>query len=336
MTLPVLPVRRHPAIAAPDAGDVLVTASIGPDGQAVALWASPGDRSALRATTTQPGWASFPDPRASRPVTARVTVHRPSAVTSIEITEMPLAHPTVQPLPGGHILVVGARCRWRPDGPDQNAIIYDADGQPVIEATIGDGIEHVLVSASGGIWVGYFDEGVYGNYGWGDAGAPPPLGATGLVRYTPTLEADWRYPAEARDRWGPISDCYALNIDGDTAWACYYTDFPVTRVEEDTVTGWRNGLARSVRALIVADEHLGLYGGFGPDYDVLVHAIRGEDELDRLAEYRLVLPDGAPLPTTAQPVGRGATLHLFDRSDWYHLNLDELPTSRHHPSGRPN
>jgi len=328
MTLPVLPVRRHATFTASDPGDVLVRASVGPDGQAVALWTSPEERSALSATTTQPGWASFPDPQASRPVTARVTLHRAApAVTSVEIAELPLAHPTVQVLPDGHILLVGARCRWRPDGPDRNAIIYDADGQVIIEATIGDGVEHVLVSRSGHIWVGYFDEGVYGNYGWGDAGAPAPLGATGLMRFTSNLEADWRYPADAQNAWGAISDCYALNVDGDTAWACYYTDFPVICVQDGTVTGWRNSLARSVRAVVVTDTQVALYGGYGPDHDVLVLASRGQHQLDRLTEYRLVLPDRAPLPATMQAVGRGAHLHLIDRIEWYQVNLDELTTT---------
>ena len=36
------------------------------------------------------------------------------------------------------------------------------------------------VDSLGRIWVSYADEGVYGNFGWGQPG-PPPVGAAGLV-----------------------------------------------------------------------------------------------------------------------------------------------------------
>ena len=30
---------------------------------------------------------------------------------------------------------------------------------------LGDGIAHVLATSTGQVWAGYFDEGIYGNYG---------------------------------------------------------------------------------------------------------------------------------------------------------------------------
>jgi SnoaL-like polyketide cyclase len=282
-------------------------------------------QAALTATTTQPGWATFPDPRASQPVAARITTYQADSETSIIVAGLPLAYPIVAPLPDGRVVVVGARCRWRPGGPDRNAIIYDTDGRAVTEGTIGDGVAHVRVSESGHIWVGYFDEGVYGNYGWGDPGTPPPIGAPGLVRFTSNLEPDWRYPRRADYPWGAISDCYALNLDGDTAWACYYTDFPVVRVQAGTVTGWNNTIVHGPRALAVADTTVALYGGYGPDHDVLVVATQDHDRLRKLAEYRLVLPDGSPLPATAQVIGQGSDLHLITNNEWFRLDPDDLP-----------
>jgi hypothetical protein len=75
MTLPILKVRHHAAVAAAQDGDVLVSASVGPKGEVIALWSTAEDLATLASTTTQPGWATFPDPRSSRLVTARVTVH---------------------------------------------------------------------------------------------------------------------------------------------------------------------------------------------------------------------------------------------------------------------
>jgi hypothetical protein len=129
MALPTVKVYRHAVIVAAEHGDVRVSASVGPDGQVMALWSAAEDLPSPKSTTTQPGWATFPDPRGSRPVTARVTVHAPEAVTVARIPALSLAHTKVQPLPDGRILIVGARSRWRPEGPDRNAVIYDADGR---------------------------------------------------------------------------------------------------------------------------------------------------------------------------------------------------------------
>ncbi|MFI7578403.1 hypothetical protein [Micromonospora sp. NPDC049497] len=60
----------------------------------------------------------------------------------------------------------------------------------------------------GKLWVGYFDEGVYGNFGWGGPG-PAPIGATGIARFTETLHPEWHFPT---DDLSPIDDCYALNV----------------------------------------------------------------------------------------------------------------------------
>ena len=130
MRLPVLPVRRHGVIDGLDS-DVRVCASVGPAGEVVAVWTTAEDLEAVTSRTISAGGASFPDPDATRPVAARITVHAPELAAVTRIQELTLAHITVQPMPGGRFLVAGARCRWRRDGPDRNAVLYDADGQVV-------------------------------------------------------------------------------------------------------------------------------------------------------------------------------------------------------------
>jgi hypothetical protein len=230
----------------------------------------------------------------------------------------------VQTLPDGQILVVAVRCRWMASGPDRNAIVYDQDGQVVIEETIGDGIEHVMTTANGDIWVGYFDEGVYGNYGWGDRGAPRPIGAPGLIRYSTGLQQEWTYPGDEGSNSGSIDDCYALNVDGEDAWASYYADFPLVRIRGGLVVDWQNTVAAGARALIVSDAEVALYGGYGPDRDRLAIGVLADERLSGIGEYRLVLPDGSPVPGGARVLGRGTDLHvMFDR-DWYRLDLDVI------------
>ena len=61
-------------------------------------------------------------------------------------------------------------------------MVVDAAGSVVAEGTLGDGINHLLTTPSGAIWVGYFDEGVFGSFGWGGPG-PPPIGQPGIVQF---------------------------------------------------------------------------------------------------------------------------------------------------------
>ncbi|MBU2664120.1 hypothetical protein KOI35_11515 [Actinoplanes bogorensis] len=314
--------RAHGELTAAEEGDELLSVSVGPDGEAVALWSAKADREALSAVTVQPGFATFPDARAARPAPARVTVHSPGLDRVVRISDLPLAHATAQPLPDGRVLVVAARCRWRPEGADRNAIVYDADGTVVAEHTFGDGIEDVFTTPSGDAWAGYFDEGVVGNYGWGSAPGPEPIGQCGLIRFGPDGEPDWRFPMD--DAPG-ITDCYALNVTGETAWACYYTDFPLVRVEGGQVTVWRNGLVRGALSLIVDGDRVGLYGGYdsGAGRLVIGQVSEGGGELTETGRHRLTLPGGEPLPDRIRTVGRGAALHVFHGTTWYRLSLDE-------------
>jgi len=48
-----------------------------------------------------------------------VTVHALELGTVARIPVLDLAHGVVQPMPGGKILMVGARSVWREDGPDE-------------------------------------------------------------------------------------------------------------------------------------------------------------------------------------------------------------------------
>lgn len=265
----LLPVRYHASLTAVQSGDVRVDASIGSSGEAIVLWSAAADLLAVTSRTTQSGGASFPDPRAPRPMTVRVRMHSPTPTSVTTIHDFPLAHPTVQPLPDGQVLAVGARAQWRQDGPERNAIISSAAGTALAAETLGDGIAHVFTTDTGHVWVVYFDEGVFGNYGWGLAEDREPIGSCGLARFSPDLKVDWRFPSHVNTPWGTISDCYALNVDTDTVWTCYYIDFPIIRVREGTLTGWRtDGIA--AKALIVDGSRIALYGGYGTERDRLI------------------------------------------------------------------
>jgi hypothetical protein len=324
MSLPVLQVRRHSVIDGRD-DDVRVCASVGPAGEVVAVWTTAEDLEGVTSTTVSAGGASFPDPGAARPVTARVTVHAPELAAVTRIQDLALAHITVQPMPGGRFLVVGARCRWRRDGPDRNAVLYDADGQVVSEHVLGDGIGHVLATSTGQVWVGYFDEGIYGNYGWGLADSEEPVGAYGIVRFSPSLEAAWHFPRYTEvGPWDAVNDCYALNVGDTCTWACYDSDFPVVCIRDGHVTGWDNDV-KGAGALAVAGSSVALFGGYGPDYDRLALTTLDAGRAEPAGQYRIVLPGGEPLPPGTEVIGRGSRLHFLTGTNWYQLEVSEIP-----------
>ena len=180
-------------------------------------------------------------------------------------------------------------------------------------------------TSTGQVWAGYFDEGIYGTYGWGQADSQEPVGAYGIVRFSPGLEPAWHYPRYTEvGPWDAISDCYALNVDDACAWACYDPDFPVVCIREDTVTGWHNDI-KGARALAVTGSRAALFGSYGPDYDRLAVTELTADRARPGGEYRIVLPDRQPLPPGAQVIGRGSRLHFLTYTDWYQLDIRDIP-----------
>ena len=327
MELPVLEVGYQARLTAPQADDVLVSASVGPSGEAMAVWTAPDDAPAVRPLADGPtggrgGGVGFAGSRALWPVRARVAAYDPALFSVIQVSRLRLARPTVQPLPGGAVLLVGARCQWRADGADPNAVIYSANGKKVAEAVLGDGIEHVMTDTSGHVWVGYFDEGIAGSNGWGGDGAEP-IGRCGLARLTPELKTIWRF-RDDKVPFGEITDCYALNIDGESAWTSYYTNFPVVHVNGGAVEGWRNDVV-GARAIAVAGARIALFSGYGANRDRLAIGVLRGGYFRVTCEYRLTLPDGEPLPPQVRVIGQGPTLHFFIGANWYQLTITDVP-----------
>jgi len=95
-------------------------------------------------------------------------------------------------------------------------VVYDEDGLLVREFLLGDGIQDVQATEDGKIWVSYFDEGVYGNFGWGNPGGPSPIGASGLIRFDRAGAIEWEFDPPANVE--PIDDCYALAGIVRTRW----------------------------------------------------------------------------------------------------------------------
>jgi hypothetical protein len=305
---------KHGQFVAPRAGDVLVTAAVGPAGEAVALWAAAEDAAALHGRHENAGGASFPDVTLPQPVEIRATVHTASRVTQvISIGEFGLAHPNVQPMPDGELLIVGSRCAWTAESVRPNAALYGADGSLHRTAVVGDGVQHVRSTPVGEVWIGYSDEGIYGNFGWGGPG-PAPIGRSGLARFDADLNMTWEYPsAESIPR---IDDFEALNVATDV-WACYYSDYPLARIQDGSVRTWRTGLT-SASALLVDDDRVAFFGS-----QATFGRIEG-DNLRVTGNAPLALPRDASARGT-QLIGQGPKLNvLTPDGTWYVGDLDSF------------
>jgi hypothetical protein len=61
------------------------------------------------------------------------------------------------------------------------------------------------------------------------------------------------------------------------------------------------------------------------DYDRLAVTELNADHARPGSEYRIVLPDGQPLPSGTQVIGRGPRLHFLTDTDWYQLDIGDIP-----------
>jgi hypothetical protein len=101
----------------------------------------------------------------------------------------------------------------------ENLYIYKLDGTKCFSFNCGDGIEDIVVGKEG-IWVSYFDEGVYGE----------GISEEGLVLFTYEGKPSFRYHSDLLER-PSISDCYAIcKGKSSLIWLFPYTHFPLIRV----------------------------------------------------------------------------------------------------------
>ena len=128
----------------------------------------------------------------------------------------------IQPLSDGGFVLANRRAASRDD---LNARRYDSAGQVVTEFFVDDAFEHLLVDRDDQIWVGYFDEGVFGGREYSQAG---------LCRFDGSGRLAWSFSPPEGGK--PIYDCYALNIANDAVWVYYYDSYDLVRIDHRGAT----------------------------------------------------------------------------------------------------
>lgn len=130
-----------------------------------------------------------------------------------------LHYPIVRWIDEDKLLIANKRNDTKMD----NVFILNLAGTILVSFNGGDGIEDIEVGKEG-IWISYFDEGVFGN----------GISTEGLVLFDFTGNVIFRYHSDLMDR-PLISDCCAIcKGKGSSVWLFPYSDFRLLQIYPDS------------------------------------------------------------------------------------------------------
>ena len=215
------------------------------------------------------------------------------------------------------ILLASARCAYHDNDPDKNARVFDLKGNFLRDFVLGDGIESVKVDRSGKIWTSYFDEGIFGNYGWNQ-----PVGAPGLICWDKNGKKEWEF--EPREGLDYICDCYAFNFDSQgNIWFYYYTDFSLVKMDVDkNLTIWKCP-TRGAHALNLDQNFVLMAPGYDQDYFTLYQAIPGQS-LISTKEIIFQSPNGGSIKMASTLSCFGDNLAFLEEDVFYYMKFYEI------------
>jgi hypothetical protein len=256
--------------------------------------------------TEQPGWASFAKTTPDTPQSYRIIAFQEDRLTlDIDIVEEQFNIHDIQPLPAKEILLVCARSHYKsPNDFERNGRIYSLGGKFSREILLGDGIQSVQATSNGTIWTSFFDEGVFGNFGWDE-----PIGSSGLVAWDST--GNKIYGFQPTDGLDSICDCYALNVESDTdVWLYYYTEFPLVHLHHKKIQSVWNMPISGSDGFAVSGSRALFRGGYGDrdTYHLFSLNNNGKVKLLKLLKFT----DEARQTIIAESVvGRGGSLYIL-------------------------
>ncbi|KAB1158553.1 hypothetical protein F7018_08005 [Tenacibaculum aiptasiae] len=167
-------------------------------------------------------------------------------------------------LPTKEILLVCGRSRFKNENEiDKNARVYNLKGKLLRDFIAGDGIQDIQIDNDGNIWASYFDEGIFGNYGWNE-----PIGTPGLICWNKNGQKIWEFkPTNGLDY---MADCYAMNIDSDNnTWFYYYAEFPLVKLNNSKQIKFWNTDIRGSSSLNISGNKVLMADGYYEDNFIL-------------------------------------------------------------------
>ncbi len=199
-----------------------------------------------------------------------------------EQVTMPLRYsfPLFDRFDGERWLLVNARS----DGKG-NARVLSNDGEELRTMELGDGIEHVQIDGLNRIWVGWFDEGVFGNDQWRIPDLEWPPSSAGVASFN----AEGQLVSMAKIKG--IADCYAMNVFADEVWTCTYTDFPIWTSKDGIEITWDTNLC-GTKAIAVANSNVIAAGGYGDEAgNIALLKLRPGENAETVATWDLMKSD---------------------------------------------
>lgn len=244
-------------------------------------------------------------------------------------------HPLVDRFTDGRWLVVGSRT-----GSEPNARVLTPGGALLDRIMLGDGVGHIAIDDRDRIWVGWFDEGIFGG-GWSVPGMEWPPSSNGVACFTPdgTVADVPSWPKEA----GFPADCYALAHVGSGVWTSPFTDFPLVRFVPDMPTRWWRSELIGPQAIAVDGHYALVAGGYRDDAArmalIQLTGSGNGEEAKLLTTWRMPLRSAPQAQNDWAPVwepaalltGRGDTLHLIDDGKWHQWRVADAVASLDRP-----
>jgi hypothetical protein len=224
----------------------------------------------------------------------------------------------VQLLPEQEILLVCARSHYRSQtDSEKNGRIYRATGELSREILLGDGIQSVQASANGTIWTSFFDEGVFGNYGWDE-----PIGESGLVAWDSA--GNKLYDFEPTDELDSICDCYALNVESDSdVWLYYYTQFPLVHLQHQKVKSVWNMPIHGSDGFAICDRRALFRGDYDDRDTYRLFSLGRNGEVKLIRKLQFIHQKEHKI--IAQRIAsRGSSMYLLSNELIYQIDLTNL------------
>lgn len=254
----------------------------------------------------------FPQTKTEDKLTYKIIIDRYGSIKELILPDQSWNYHFVQPIDIDNVLVACARSHFlSKDNIELNAKIYDYSGSLVNEFLLGDGIQDLKVTNQNKIWTSYFDEGIFGNYGWDD-----PIGKSGLRSWENDGTPLYLHPTFE------ISDCYALNVVSDVeVWFYYYTDFNLARIKNNELSYITTELSGS-DGFIIYEDFVLFRGGYDNRDEYTLYKIF-RDKLKKLTTVTVV--DEYNLKISANIVDcRGPIMLLQTGLKTYSINLKTL------------
>ncbi|WP_171182360.1 hypothetical protein [Ruegeria sp. HKCCD8929] len=307
-------------LALQSGGVSIVGTSVDPCGNALVLTANKDDQAKASEKETR-GIGIFPKSRSPSDLAFSLTVQRDAGAETISLPPLNITFPYFDLFSDGGCLLVGARSSWRSESDfDLNGALIGRGTKTAKRVCFGDGIEGVGIDNLDRIWVSYFDEGVFGNFGWSHPG-PIGLGAGGINCFDREGKLLWQHNNE--DASEHIDDCYAMNVSSSGVWFYFYSAFKVARVTEDFSVEYFETSIGGANSF-VTDGHRFVFSSQYREPTTTFHATNlYKGKLVHRRKLSLILPEGTS-PDQIRMTARGEKLHVFSDRHWLIYDLASL------------